>query len=147
MAGIDDRLLGEIEGRVVTTQRLVLRPWGVGDADDALSIYGSPAVAHWLEPEMSRVPECDAMVSTLKNWIEESTVATPPVGRWAITAPSATAAYVLGGGGIVALRVGLGRKICRWRGSCSQPCGVGAWPPKQATLAHDRWRQSTFSRR
>jgi RimJ/RimL family protein N-acetyltransferase len=80
----------EIDGRVISTGRVVLRPWAAADVADALSIYGSPAVAHWLEPEMSRVPDGDAMASILRAWIEESTAALPPVGRWAVTLPSTT---------------------------------------------------------
>jgi RimJ/RimL family protein N-acetyltransferase len=78
----------EIEGRVVSTSRVVLRPWGVADVADALSIYGSPAVAHWLEPELHRVTDGQAMAGILHSWIEESAAALPPVGRWALTLPS-----------------------------------------------------------
>lgn len=78
----------QIEGRVVTTSRVVLRPWTRADAADALSVYGSPAVAHWLEPELSRVPDADVMADILQSWIAESSTALPPVGRWALTLAS-----------------------------------------------------------
>jgi len=78
----------QIEGRVISTSRVVLRPWAARDAADALSVYGSPAVAHWLEPELSRVPNPDAMVDILRSWIDESALALPPVGRWALTLAS-----------------------------------------------------------
>jgi RimJ/RimL family protein N-acetyltransferase len=78
----------QVEGRVISTSRVVLRPWVAKDAADALSIYGSPAVAHWLEPEMARVADGDAMADILQSWIAESTTALPPVGRWAVTLAS-----------------------------------------------------------
>jgi RimJ/RimL family protein N-acetyltransferase len=92
----------QIEGRVISTSRVVLRPWAAGDVADALSIYGSPAVAHWLEPEMSRVPDGDVMASTIRAWIEESAAARPPVGRWALTLPSTTQGRgVMGGAALL----------------------------------------------
>jgi RimJ/RimL family protein N-acetyltransferase len=78
----------QIEGRLISTSRVVLRPWVARDAADALSVYGSPAVAHWLEPEISRVPDRDAMAEIIQSWIAESTTALPPVGRWAVTLAS-----------------------------------------------------------
>lgn len=78
----------EIDGPVITTSRVKLRPWDGRDVVAALGIYGSPAVAHWLEPEMSRVPGRGAMARILQAWIGESAAAVPPVGRWAVTLPS-----------------------------------------------------------
>jgi RimJ/RimL family protein N-acetyltransferase len=78
----------EISGREISTSRVKLRPWALEDAADALTIYGSAAVAHWLEPEMSRVPDVDAMTAILRAWINESAAALAPVGRWAITLAS-----------------------------------------------------------
>src|SRR4051794_40781083 len=40
----------------LVTDRLVLRPWLVEDAAEALGIYGRPDVARWLSPEMDHVP-------------------------------------------------------------------------------------------
>ena len=77
----------QIEGRVISTSRVVLRPWTQADAAAALSIYGSPAVAHWLEPEMPRVPDTDTMARVLRSWVEDDQLALPPVGRWAVTLP------------------------------------------------------------
>jgi RimJ/RimL family protein N-acetyltransferase len=78
----------EIEGRNIRTRRVVMRPWSRRDVPDALSIYGSPAVAHWLEPEMSLVADSGTMADIVAAWIEESATALPPIGRWAITVPS-----------------------------------------------------------
>jgi RimJ/RimL family protein N-acetyltransferase len=88
----------EIGGRVISTSRVVLRPWAATDVADALSIYGSPAVAHWLEPEMSRVPDSDAMAGILQAWIDEDAAALPPVGRWAVTLSSRTQSSAVVGG-------------------------------------------------
>jgi RimJ/RimL family protein N-acetyltransferase len=75
----------QIDGRVISTGRVVLRPWTTADTADALSIYGSPAVAHWLEPEMSRVRDSDSMAGILRTWMDKSAQALPPVGRWAVS--------------------------------------------------------------
>jgi RimJ/RimL family protein N-acetyltransferase len=66
------------------TERLVLRPWTVDDAEAAVSIYGSPEVARWLSPEMDVVPDEDAMRLLLQQWIAEDERAVPPLGRWAV---------------------------------------------------------------
>lgn len=34
----------------ISTQRLLLRPWRVDDAESALAIYGEADVSHWLSP-------------------------------------------------------------------------------------------------
>jgi RimJ/RimL family protein N-acetyltransferase len=78
----------EIEGRVIRTSRVVLRPWTSRDVTDALTIFGSPAVAHWLEPEMPLVPDWESMADILADWVDERAAAVPPVGRWALTLPS-----------------------------------------------------------
>jgi RimJ/RimL family protein N-acetyltransferase len=91
-----------IDGRVISTSRVVLRPWEARDAAAALSIYGSPAVAHWLEPEMARVPDTDTMARVLRAWIGQSADALPPVGRWAVTlASTAQAGEVVGGAALL----------------------------------------------
>ena len=78
----------QIEGRVISTSRVLLRPWTEADAVAALSIYGSPAVAHWLEPRLPRVPDTDTMARILRSWVEDDRTALPPVGRWTITLAS-----------------------------------------------------------
>ena len=78
----------EIDGRIIRTGRVTLRPWTDGDVHDALSIYGSPAVAHWLEPEMSIVISVARMEELLTEWIVSSDDDVTPVGRWAITLPA-----------------------------------------------------------
>jgi RimJ/RimL family protein N-acetyltransferase len=70
--------------RILETERLVLRPWTIDDADAALQIYGSQEVSRWLSPEMDRVPDADSMRLLLQQWILEDERAAPPTGRWAI---------------------------------------------------------------
>ena len=41
----------------LVTERLVLRPWGVEDAEVALEAYGNAHVSRWLTPAMDRVPD------------------------------------------------------------------------------------------
>lgn len=91
-----------IEGRVISTSRVLLRPWTQADADAALSIYGSPAVGHWLEPELSRVPDIETMHRVLRSWVADDLPALPPVGRWAVTLACAGAeGEVVGGASLL----------------------------------------------
>jgi RimJ/RimL family protein N-acetyltransferase len=69
---------------ILETERLVLRPWTIDDADAALQIYGREEVSRWLSPEMDRVPDEDSMRLLLQQWILEDERAAPPTGRWAI---------------------------------------------------------------
>jgi RimJ/RimL family protein N-acetyltransferase len=66
------------------TERLVLRPWTVDDADLALGAYGAPDVARWLVPAMDRVLDAAAMRLVLQQWVAEDARLQPPAGRWAI---------------------------------------------------------------
>jgi len=69
---------------ILDSDRLVLRPWTMDDAEAALPIYGSDEVSRWLSPVMDRVPDVDAMRLLLQQWIAEDERAAPPSGRWAI---------------------------------------------------------------
>ena len=68
----------------LVTKRLALRPWTVGDAAAALSIFGDDQVAHWLAPAMDRVQDLAAMRLLLQQWVAEDARMTTPAGRWAI---------------------------------------------------------------
>jgi RimJ/RimL family protein N-acetyltransferase len=68
----------------LTTERLTLRPWRIGDADQALGIYGESDVARWLSPAMDRVADANAMRLVLQQWIAEDARLSSPAGRWAI---------------------------------------------------------------
>src|SRR5207342_2894461 len=65
----------------LVTDRLVLRPWLVEDAAEALGIYGHPDVARWLSPEMDHVPDLAEMRLLLQQWLAEDDRTPPPVGR------------------------------------------------------------------
>jgi RimJ/RimL family protein N-acetyltransferase len=69
---------------ILDSDRLVLRPWTIDDADVAMAIYGSDEVARWLSPAMDRVSDVDAMRLLLQQWIAEDERGAPPTGRWAI---------------------------------------------------------------
>ena len=73
-----------ISGRVITTPRLRLRPWGIEDAGPALRIFGQDEVARWLAPAMSRVPDAEAMRDLLQSWVDDDDAAERPTGRWAV---------------------------------------------------------------
>jgi RimJ/RimL family protein N-acetyltransferase len=66
------------------TERLVLRPWTVDDADVALHAYGAADVARWLVPAMDQVLDAAAMRLVLQQWVAEDARLQPPAGRWAI---------------------------------------------------------------
>src|SRR5260370_32600692 len=66
------------------TDRLVLRPWTVDDADTALASYGHGEVARWLAPAMDSVPDAAAMRLVLQQWIAEDARIVVPAGRWAL---------------------------------------------------------------
>jgi [ribosomal protein S5]-alanine N-acetyltransferase len=68
----------------LVTERLVLRPWGVDDADDALGAYSDAEVARWLAPAMDRVADAAAMRLVLQQWVAEDARMLTPAGRWAI---------------------------------------------------------------
>lgn len=68
----------------LVTERLILRPWRLGEAPAALEIYGRPEVVCWLSPAMDRVHDLAAMRLLLQQWIAEDRRRRPPAGRWAI---------------------------------------------------------------
>lgn len=74
---------GRMAERLVT-DRLVLRPWSIDDAEAALGAYGDAEVARWLVPAMDLVPDLAAMRLVLQQWIAENTRMLTPAGRWAI---------------------------------------------------------------
>ncbi|WP_196240557.1 GNAT family N-acetyltransferase [Nocardioides anomalus] len=65
------------------TARLVLRPWSVDDAPDALAVFGDESVTRWLAPAVTRVPDVDDMRRLIGGWL--TTPPPSPAGRWAVT--------------------------------------------------------------
>jgi len=68
----------------ISTQRLVLRPWRMEDAESALAIYGEADVSRWLSPVMDSVADLAGMRLVLQQWTAEDARLTSPAGRWAI---------------------------------------------------------------
>jgi [ribosomal protein S5]-alanine N-acetyltransferase len=68
----------------LVTERLVLRPWSVDDAPEALGAYGDAEVARWLAPAMDKVHDVAAMRLVLQQWVAEDARMMAPAGRWAI---------------------------------------------------------------
>ena len=58
----------DISGAEITTDRIRLRPWTEADAEPALAVFGTEAVARWLAPAMTSVPDADAMREVLRGW-------------------------------------------------------------------------------
>jgi RimJ/RimL family protein N-acetyltransferase len=73
-----------IDGNVITTARLLLRPWHPDDADAALEIYGHAEVARWLAPAIAQVQDASAMRELLSCWAANCTVLEAPANRWAV---------------------------------------------------------------
>ena len=71
-----------IEGRIIRSPRLTLRPWRTSDAPAALEIYGSAQVTRWLSPAMGRVDDVAGMEEVITRWLDDSLPA--PAGRWAM---------------------------------------------------------------
>jgi RimJ/RimL family protein N-acetyltransferase len=88
-----------LDGEVIRTPRLVLRPWSPDDAPAALGIYGDESVTRWLSPAISRIDSVESMSSVLSSWLA---VPPPsPAGRWAVT--SATDGRLMGGVAVLPL--------------------------------------------
>ena len=85
----------------LVTERLVLRPWDVADAEAALDAYGDAEVARWLAPEMDTVGDAAAMRLVLQQWIAEDARLMVPGGRWAIERRDG--GRLLGGAGLLPL--------------------------------------------
>jgi RimJ/RimL family protein N-acetyltransferase len=68
----------------ILTDRLLLRPWRLGDAPAALASYGDTEVARWLTPAMGQVADEAAMVRVLQQWIADNGRMLTPAGRWAV---------------------------------------------------------------
>jgi RimJ/RimL family protein N-acetyltransferase len=68
----------------LVTERLVLRPWAIDDAEAALGAYGDADVARWLAPAMDKVGDVAAMRLVLQQWVAEDSRMLTPAGRWAV---------------------------------------------------------------
>jgi RimJ/RimL family protein N-acetyltransferase len=68
----------------LATERLLVRPWSVDDANRALAIYGAKEVTRWLTPAMEHVPDLVTMRSILQKWVDAQPNLLPPRGRWAV---------------------------------------------------------------
>lgn len=95
----DARHTVTVEGAVIHTPRLRLRPWSVDDAEAALQVYGDQDVARWLSPAMDRVPDVRTMRELLDGWSNQQRTA--PEGRWAIEL--AATGEVIGGAAVLPL--------------------------------------------
>jgi RimJ/RimL family protein N-acetyltransferase len=96
-APVDHRVT--FDGAAIHTPRLVLRPWSLADASDALAVFGDEAVTRWLSPAMSQVPSTEEMEKLISRWLEDPPA--PPAGRWAVT--SRDDGRLLGGVGLLPL--------------------------------------------
>jgi RimJ/RimL family protein N-acetyltransferase len=88
-----------IEGPVIRTQRLVLRPWSTSDAPQALAVFGDESVTRWLSPAIGQVTSADDMAAVISGWLEAPPAA--PGGRWAVT--SSPDGQLLGGVAVLPL--------------------------------------------
>ena len=70
---------------LLRTNRLLVRDWSVGDAEEALKIYGHEDTIRWLAHELCRIPDVGAMRAVLQEWIAQQHGMVPGTGRWALT--------------------------------------------------------------
>lgn len=82
---MDARDTVAVEGRTLTTVRLTIRPWELGDAPAALAVYGDAGVARWLTPALQEITDTEAMKHQMEAWLREDDTLPAPAGRWAIT--------------------------------------------------------------
>jgi RimJ/RimL family protein N-acetyltransferase len=67
---------------VITTDRLVLRPWRRSDVDAATTIFGRGPGTAWLPGDPSGTDKA-TMAAVLEEWVAQNTTSMP-AGRWAI---------------------------------------------------------------
>jgi RimJ/RimL family protein N-acetyltransferase len=79
-----DRHVVEIDGPRLTSERLVLRPWELDDARQALAVYGDERVTRWLSPALPRITDVAAMRSLVAGWRDACADLIAPQGRWAL---------------------------------------------------------------
>jgi RimJ/RimL family protein N-acetyltransferase len=116
------------------TERLVIRPWRIEDADAALEIYGRDDVARWLSPAMDKVPDVASMRLLLQLWIAESDRMIAPAGRWALELKSGGKLI----GGVILLPLPPGNEDLEigWQ---VHPDHWGHGYAGEATVAVSRW--------
>ena len=80
----------DISGAEITTDRIRLRPWTEADAEPALAVFGAEAVARWLAPAMSSIPDVDAMRGSCGGGpaSTRTAVGRPGAGRWSAPTPA-----------------------------------------------------------
>lgn len=69
---------------LLRTDRLLVRDWSVGDAQDAMRVYGHEDIPRWEAQELSRIPHVAAMREVLALWTSEQADMAPGTGRWAL---------------------------------------------------------------
>lgn len=73
-----------VDGPLIQTPRLVLRPWEITDAEAALAIYGAREVSRWLAPAIGDIADLESMRVLLDQWITQCVSVEQPQGRWAV---------------------------------------------------------------
>lgn len=125
-------------GEQLITERLVLRPWRLDDAEQALEVYGVSDVAKWLSPAMDSVQDSAAMRLVLEQWIGECDQIAAPAGRWAIERKDD--AQVIGGAVLLPLPPGNEDLEIGW---ALRPDVWGSGYATEAASALARWAFDT----
>jgi RimJ/RimL family protein N-acetyltransferase/predicted GNAT family acetyltransferase len=68
----------------IVTDRVVLRPWELVDAEVAYELFTHPSVTRWMRPVVPPIQTRLEARGLLDQWIQDSYQAPPPQGRWAI---------------------------------------------------------------
>ena len=116
------------------TDRLILRPWRLDDAEQAFEVYGEGDVAKWLSPAMDSVRDVAAMRLVLEQWISESDQVDAPAGRWAVE--SRDGQRVIGGAVLLPLPPGNEDLEMGW---ALRPDAWGSGYATEAASALARW--------
>ncbi|MGH3796241.1 MAG: GNAT family N-acetyltransferase [Pseudonocardiaceae bacterium] len=70
---------------LLRTDRLLVRDWSVGDAEEALKIYGNQEAARWVVAhDLRRIPDLADMRTVLQSWVAEQADMVAGTGRWAM---------------------------------------------------------------
>lgn len=70
--------------KILETERLVMRPWELPDADAAVAIFEAPSVYRWLRPTFGGISSAEEMASMIQTWRLETAAAADCRGHWAV---------------------------------------------------------------
>jgi RimJ/RimL family protein N-acetyltransferase len=73
-----------VDGDVIRTRRLTLRPWRLEDTSSALDVFSDAEVTRWMAPALTTISTLTEMERLLSTWLNEAESLDVPQGRWAV---------------------------------------------------------------